>query len=244
MRSAAAPLRPAPAASPSGDDPTVGRRGVPITATRGPLLVLIFVVVAFAVHVPMLSKRVWNSDEAYAATQAQVLNRGGRLYVDPVDRKPPVLPYLYAATFWATGADDLVPVRGLAVLADVVTPLLLAAEARRRWGRDRAGLIAGLLFLGASAAFYATDFQTANFEVFMLPTMVAGFVLAARSRPLASGVAIGVSTLTKQTAAATLLPVAWLVGRSPRWGRARRVRLVALGFVAPLPGASLLFRPH
>lgn len=222
----------------------VGRRGVPITGTRGPLLVLIFVVVAFAVHIPMLSKRVWNSDEAYAATQAQVLNRGGRLYVDTVDRKPPVLPYLYAATFWATGSDDLVPVRVLAVLADVVTALLLAAEARRRLGRDRAGLIAGLLFLGASAAFYATDFQAANFETFMLPTMVAGFVLAARSRPLASGVAIGVSTLTKQTAAATLLPAVWLLWRAARARRVRGVGLLALGFVAPVVVAAVLFGVH
>ena len=50
---------------------------------------LLFVVVAFAVHAPSLSNRVFNSDEAYLATQAQVLNRGGRLYVDTVDRKPP-----------------------------------------------------------------------------------------------------------------------------------------------------------
>ena len=52
-------------------------------------------------------------------------------------------------------------------------------------------------------------------------TMVAGFVLAARRRPFASGVAIGVSTLTKQTAAATLLPAAWLIGRAARARRRR-----------------------
>jgi hypothetical protein len=212
--------------------------------TRGPLLLLTFVVVAFAVHVPIFSNRAWNSDEAYAATQAQVLNRGGRLYVDTVDRKPPVLPYLYAATFWVTGSDDLVPVRILAVLADVVTALLLASEARRRLGRDRAGLIAGLLFLGASAAFYATDFQTANFETFMLPTMVAGFVLAARARPLASGVAVGVATLTKQTAAATLLPAAWLIGRAARARRVRGLGLLAVGFLASIAFAAVLFGAH
>jgi hypothetical protein len=212
--------------------------------SRGPLLVLLFVVVAFAVHIPMLSGRAWNSDEAYAATQAQALNRGARLYVDTVDRKPPALPYLYAATFAVTGSDSLVPVRILAILADVVTALLLAAEARRRLQRDRAGLIAGLLFLGASGAFFATDFQAANFETFMLPTMVAGFVLAARHRPLASGVAIAVSTLTKQTAAATLLPAGWLLWHAARSRRNRGLALLAVGFLAPIVVAGSLFGAH
>jgi len=119
MRPAPDPLLPAPAPPASADAAPPARHGPSINVSRGPLLVLIFVVVAFAVHVPMLSGRVWNSDEAYAATQAQALNRGGRLYVDTVDRKPPVVPYLYAATFAVTGSDDLVPVRILAILADV-----------------------------------------------------------------------------------------------------------------------------
>ncbi|HSO95152.1 MAG TPA: glycosyltransferase family 39 protein [Acidimicrobiia bacterium] len=243
-------MRPAPdpplsAAIPSSSGPAepVQRHRSSLDLTRGPLLVLTLVVVAFAVHLPMLSQRVWNSDEAYAATQAQVLDHGGRLYVDTVDRKPPAVPYLYAAVFTVTGSDDLVPVRVLAILADVVTALLLAAEARRRFHRDRAGLIAGLLFLGASGAFYATDFQAANFETFMLPTMVAGFALAARRRPLASGIAIGVSTLTKQTAAATLLPAVWLLGQV-RTRRLRGVALLAAGFAAPILLAAALFGAH
>jgi dolichyl-phosphate-mannose-protein mannosyltransferase len=241
MRPAPDPLTPAPS---SADVAPATRLRSPINVSRGPLLVLIFVVVAFAVHVPMLSARAWNSDEAYAATQAQTLNRGGRLYVDTVDRKPPAVPYLYAATFALTGSDDLVPVRILAIFADVITALLLAGEARRRLDRDRAGLIAGLLFLGASAAFYATDFQAANFETFMLPTMVAGFVLAARSRPIASGVAIGVSTLTKQTAAATLLPAGWLIWHAARRRRWRGAGLLAAGFLAPIMLAVALFGAH
>ncbi len=208
---------------------------------------LVFAVVAVAVHVPSLSNRSLNSDEAYAATQAQVLNRGGRLYTDTVDRKPPVVPYLYAATFRLTGSDDLLGVRLLALVADVLTALLLAGEARRRFHRDAAGLIVGLLFLGSSAAFYATDFQTANFEVFMLPLMVAGFVLAVRHRPLAAGLALGVATLTKQTAATTLLPAAWLAWEARPAGlalRARRLARLGVGFAAPIVAAALAFGVH
>ncbi len=244
-------MRPAvdPEASPASTTPAGPPDEAPVRRrwTRGPLLLAVFALVAFAVHAPSLTNRSFNSDEAYAATQAQVLNRGGRLYVDAVDRKPPVVPYLYAATFRVTGSDDLLPVRILAVLADVATALLLAAEARRRFRHDRAGMIAGLLFLAGSAAFYATDFQTANFEVFMLPLMVAGFVLAARSRPLASGAAIGLATLTKQTAATTLLPAAWLLWRHTRAGRDRpagRLARLGVGFVAPIAVAAFVFGVH
>jgi hypothetical protein len=239
MRPTAEPVDaslPAPG-SPVPPVPTPVRRP---TVARGPLLVLVFAVVAVAVHVPSLTNRSLNSDEAYAATQAQVLSRGGRLYVDTVDRKPPVVPYLYAAVFRVTGRDDLLALRILALAADVATALLLAAEARRRLQRDRAGLVAGLLFLGGSACFYATDFQTANFEVFMLPLMVAGFTLAARARPLAGGAAIGLATLTKQTAAATLLPAAFLAWRDGPGSRARRLMVLGAGFVAPILVATLV----
>ena len=250
MSPAADPAAPPPAARPADGDPAAhppaaspGRRW---SWTRGPLLVLVFAVVAIAVHAPSLSNRSLNSDEAYAATQAQVLNRGGRLYTDTVDRKPPVVPYLYAATFRLTGSDNLLGVRILALIADVLTALLLAGEARRRFGRDHAGLIAGLLFLASSAAFYATDFQTANFEVFMLPLMVAGFVLAVRHRPLAAGLALGVATLTKQTAAMTLLPAAWLAWQATPAlrDRARRLALLGAGFAAPIVAAALAFGVH
>ena len=246
MRPAANPAAPTPAtpveARPD-TGPAVRRRR---TWTRGAPLLLLFTVAAFAVHAPSLSNRSLNSDEAYAATQAQVLNRGGRLYVDTVDRKPPVVPYLYAATFRITGSDDLLGVRLLAVVADIVTALLLAAEARRRFRADRAGLIAGLLFLGASGAFFATDFQTANFEVFLAPFMVAAFVLAVRARPAAAGLAVGAATLTKQTGLFTLLPVAWLVWRGGPAGRPRARRLAVLGTatVAPILAAALAFGVH
>jgi hypothetical protein len=228
---------------PADDGPTpAGRRYRSFVATT-----LLFLAVAFALHAPGLSNKVFNSDEAYLATQAQVVNRGGRLYVDTVDRKPPVVPYLYAATFRVTGSDDLLGVRVLAILADVVTALLLAAEARRRFRTERAGVIAGLLFLGSTAAYFAMDVQAANFEVFMLPTMVAAFVLAVRDRPLGAGVAVALSTLTKQTAATTLLPLAWLGWALRRENRRRLFGgwlLLGAGFVVPIVVAALGFGWH
>ena len=84
---------------------------------------------------------VFNSDETFLATQAEVINDGGKLYEDAADRKPPLVPYLYAATFAVFGTTALWSVRVVAMLAVALTALLLALEARRRYG-DRAAWIA------------------------------------------------------------------------------------------------------
>ena len=44
-----------------------------------------------------------------------MLRHGGALYRDAVDRKPPLVPYLYAAGQWLTGTDAQLfrPLRGL-----------------------------------------------------------------------------------------------------------------------------------
>src|SRR2546421_497728 len=212
------------------------------TSARGrALLYLAFVAVAFILAIPALNNRVYNSDEAYLATQAQMLNDGAHLYEDTVDRKPPVVPYLYAGVFRLTGTDDIRPVRVLMILTNALTALLLAVEAERRFRHRRAGVIAGLLFLGSVVAFQTKDAQVANFEVFMLPTMVAAVLLAWRDRPFASGVSLAVSTLTKQTAAITLIPLVWIVWRQRGTRRASGLAALAAGMAAPLVLAALAF---
>jgi 4-amino-4-deoxy-L-arabinose transferase-like glycosyltransferase len=205
------------------------------------LLLVLFLGLTAILRIPTFSNQVFNTDEAYLATQAQVLVGGGRLYVDTVDRKPPVVPYLYAAVFKLTGSDDLGSVRVLAVLAHALTALLLAVEARRRFRWRHADLLAGVLYLLAATAFFPTDAQAANFEVFMLPVMTGAVLLGIRQRPAAAGLTLGLATLTKQTAAAALLPLAVLAWRARRWRG-----LVALGvaFVVPIVVATLVFGPH
>ncbi len=203
--------------------------GRPNARSVGLLVVVVFVL-AVALRLPGFSDRVFNSDEAYLATQAQVLNHGGRLYVDTVDRKPPLVPYVYAAVFRVTGTDDLAAVRVIAVFAQVATALLLALEARRRFTWRHAALAAGVLFLLASSAFPPADAQAANFEIFMLPLMTLAFVLAVRERPVGAGVSLAVATLAKQTAALALVPLAYVAWRDRR---GRGLLLLGVSFVAP-----------
>ncbi|WP_181803044.1 glycosyltransferase family 39 protein, partial [Streptomyces shenzhenensis] len=109
-------------------------------------LLPLLAVLACVTRVPSFLRPLWNPDEGYLAVQARLLAGGGQLYETVVDRKPPLLPWLYEGTFAVFGSGSLTPVRVLAVLAQLATAALLASIARRRWG-DRAGRTAGALYL-------------------------------------------------------------------------------------------------
>lgn len=183
---------------------------------------------------------VFNSDEPFLATQAQVIRHGGDLYRQAADRKPPLVPSLYAGTFALTGTTALWTVRVVAMLAVVATALLLASEARRRYGRRAMWLVA-VLSVVATVALAPQDGQAANFEIFMLPFTVAAVVLARRDRLVGAGLAVALATLAKQTGAAMLLPVWWLAWR--RNGR-RGVGFATLAFAVPLGAAAIVFGPR
>ena len=207
-------------------------------APRWPLVFMVLLL-TLGLRLPAFFVDVFNSDETFLATQGQVIRDGGSLYEDATDRKPPLVPYLYAATFALVGSTALWSIRIVAMLAVAMTALLLASEARRRWG-EHAGWIAALLFVCASVAFAPQDGQAANFEVFMMPAMTAAVILAARDRPRPAGLAVALATLAKQTGAATLLPVAYLLWRH-RGSRGLRQGLIA--FAIPLAVVALLVGP-
>jgi 4-amino-4-deoxy-L-arabinose transferase-like glycosyltransferase len=200
---------------------------------------LVLLALTFALRVPAFFVPVFNSDETFLATQAHVISDGGHLYEQAADRKPPLVPYVYAATFAFFDTSALWSIRMVAMLAVAITALLLAVEARRRYGR-RAGWIAGILFIGAMVAFAPQDGQAANFEVFMLPSMTAAILFARRGRGVAAGVMVALATLAKQTGAATLLPVLYLLARA----RGKRgVGEVAFGFTVPTALVALAIGP-
>ncbi|MFJ4471735.1 ArnT family glycosyltransferase [Streptomyces sp. NPDC089424] len=192
-------------------------------------------------RVPSFTRPLWNPDEGYLAVQARLLAHGGELYETVVDRKPPLVPWLYEGAFALVGSQSLTPVRILAVLAQLLTAVLLASLARRRWG-DRAGRTAGVLYLLVSVGLNPQDAQAAGFEVFMLPCTAAAMWCADRGRWAAAGAAVAAAFLTKQTGAAVLLPVIWLCLRTGGGARGPLARLVA-GAVLPVLGAALATDP-
>jgi 4-amino-4-deoxy-L-arabinose transferase and related glycosyltransferases of PMT family len=135
---------------------------------------------------PSFVRPLWNPDEGYLAVQARILAGGGELYETVVDRKPPLVPWLYEAAFAVFGSGSLTSVRVLAIVAQLSTAVLLASLARRRWG-DRAGRTAGLLYALVSIGLNPEDAQAATFEVFILPCTTAAMWCADRRRWGAAG---------------------------------------------------------
>ncbi|MEU6992762.1 glycosyltransferase family 39 protein [Streptomyces sp. NPDC046465] len=205
-----------------------------------PRLLPLLVALACVTRLPSFRGPLWSPDEGYLAVQARMLAHGGALYETVVDRKPPLVPWLYAGSFALFGDDSLLPVKVLAVAAQLLTAVLLVSLARRRWG-DGAGRTAGVLYLLISIGLNPEDAQAAAFEVFMLPCTAAAMWCADRRRWGAAGAAVACAFLAKQTGGAVLLPVALLLWRG---GAPRRDawRLTA-GLGAPVLAAALLTTP-
>ncbi|MFI6013433.1 glycosyltransferase family 39 protein [Streptomyces sp. NPDC051243] len=186
---------------------------------------------ACVTRLPSFTRPLWSPDEGYLAVQARMLARGGELYETVVDRKPPLVPWLYEAAFAVAGSGSLTSVRVLAVAAQLLTAALLASLARRRWG-DTAGGTAGVLYLLVSVGLNPEDAQAATFEVFMLPCTAAAMWCADRRRWSAAGLAVAAAFLAKQTGGAVLVPVVWLCVSA---GEARAGGLARLGAGAVVP---------
>ncbi|MFJ5215268.1 glycosyltransferase family 39 protein [Streptomyces sp. NPDC088354] len=199
---------------PENAPPAARARAFPGDRFWLPLIPLLTVLAAL-VHLPSFLRPVWNPDEGFLATQARMLAAGGVLYDTVVDRKPPLLPWLYQGAFALFGDDSLLPLRCAAVVAHVVTAALLAALARRRWG-DRWAAAAGAASVLLSVGLAPEDTQAASFEVFTLPWTAAAVLLADRRRWGMAGLAVAGAALTKQTGAVVLLPVAWSLWRAGR----------------------------
>lgn len=184
---------------------------------------------SFALRAPGLVHHVFDGDEAYVVTQAQVLRHGGHLYTDAVDRKPPLLPYV-AAGVADLGIDPLVGMRVLAMLAHAATAFCLAVEAGRRFGRRcRVPVAAGYLL--AVAAFPPGTAEAANGETFVVAGIALAVALSARRRWWLAGVAVALALFSRQTAALFLPVVAvtvWLAAGGPRLFDGVRPRALAL----------------
>ncbi|MGW6269720.1 ArnT family glycosyltransferase [Streptomyces sp. NPDC055060] len=205
-----------------------------------PRLLPLLAALACITRIPSFRWPLWSPDEGYLAVQARMLADGGRLYETVVDRKPPLVPWLYEGAFALFGDATLLPLKVLAVAAQLLTAVLLSGVARRRWG-DRAGRTAGVLFLLISVGLNPEDAQAATFEIFMLPSTAAALWCADRRRWGAAGAAVACAFLAKQTGGAALVPVVWLLWRT---GGARRYLLrLAAGLCGPVLAAAALTHP-
>jgi hypothetical protein len=202
--------------------PTTTRRSLS-RPEKGVLALVGLVALALAVHYPIFTSGRLDVDESSIGSIAQGLLRGGHLYTNLVDRKPPIVFYLYAGSFWITGSNSLVLVRLVAVLGEVATGWLIATAFTRDLGRRIA--IAALFVLGTATFFY-NDAHAAGFEVFMLLPMTLAWYWSRQGRAALAALALVVAVLVKQPAALTVIPVVYNLARRP--DGARRIATLAL----------------
>ncbi|TMK64332.1 MAG: DUF2029 domain-containing protein [Actinobacteria bacterium] len=200
-----------------------------------------FVTAAF-LHLPGLIRQLFDPDEAAIATMGMVISRGGVLYRDVADRKPPLAPVLYAALFQISGTRDLRPVHALVAIELGAAALLVASDVRRRAGDRAAWWAAGLLITGAMV-FMSRDTQAANFSHLALLPACGAIVVARRGTTKSAalaGVLLGVAVLTRQTWIIGLAPAgfsAWLHGGR----RAGHVALVIAATATTILVVAFLF---
>jgi hypothetical protein len=219
--------------------------------------------VAVGLRLPTFRYPLVSDDEAIYDAMAQVVVRGGTMYRDTVDHKPPGLTYTYSAVRAAVehlggsfGAA-MVGVHALGIAVVVLTCVTLHAIAREIL-EPRIVAFPPLLYAIASAASVPPDSLAVNGELLMnLPTAVAVLcaLRAARHRGtvrlalnVAAGSFVGVATLYKYQAALVGLSLLFLLPAPRKSWRSFGAALVldgaALATGLALPFAACAFYFH
>lgn len=197
---------------------------------------------AVVLRAPTFVSRLFNPDEAAIGVQAMVVRAGGTLYTDIFDRKPPLPPMLYAASFSLTDSTDVRLVRVLVTILLACCGVLVALDARRRSGMTAAWWPGVLMIAGAMALFPA-DAGAANYAQFALLPGTAAILLSRRGTlpsAIAAGFAIGLAILSRQSWLLGVVPGAASVGMHGRWRNvapflvAAALTIATTGFYAPV----------
>jgi len=175
------------------------------------LAALALVLLTVVTRLPSLLHPWSIDDEAVYSVVANEIVDGGRPYVDAVERKPPLLFWLYAGIFEATGKFNPGGLHAVALGWTLATMAGLYVIGRQLFDRGT-GLVAALLYSVYQP--WGTFKNLAfNGEMIMnLPLVWACAIVFARSSPrlrpelLVAGALLGAAFLLKQPAAIAAVP--------------------------------------
>ncbi len=236
---------------------SLSERAVAFGSAGGPALACLVVAV---LHLPAFRYELISDDEAIYDAMGQVVSRGGVMYRDTVDHKPPGLVLTYASVrgvvehFGGSFSDVLAGVHVLGLIVAVLTCAGLYCVTRHVLPK-RLWALPPLLYALVSVSNQPPDSLAVNGELLMnLPTVLSVWcALAARVRKgpssialsVAAGVLCGVAALFKYQAALVgvsfffLLPgqnirerLKWLLVRGS---------CLAVGFALPFGCVALYF---
>jgi hypothetical protein len=185
-------------------------------------------------RLPSFVYQLFDPDEAAVSAQGIGLWRGGEMYIDGIDRKPPLAPYIYEWSHSLTGNTDLRLPHLLAAIVLFGAVVTIASEAQRSWGRIAMWWAGGLMLTGA-LAMVPLDAQAANYAHFAMPAGALAMVAARRGTDRAAfvaGFALALATLTRQTWAIGVFPAALAIWRYGDWRR--HLPLAFVGGIIPI----------
>ncbi len=171
---------------------------------------------------------LFDRDEGFLTVMGGVVGRSGEMYVDVIDRKPPIVPYIYALVQQVS--VDMRWVRLLCAIGIFFSGVVVVSIVLRLTQRRSAALGAGALSVLGTAMFLPADGQAANFELWgLLPASVAVLCVVAARTPrfnrwlyfLAAGACVALAANCKQPYVVMFLPVLFEAARAS----GERVRL-------------------
>ncbi len=175
---------------------------------------------AIALRLPTFTTRLFDPDESAIGVQGMVVRSGGVLYRDIFDRKPPLPPLAYAASFSLTGTTDVRLMRVLVTVLLATGGVLVAHDARRRHGTAAAAWWGGTLFVTGAMAFFPADAGAANYAHFALLPGTAALLWTRRAHwgwAAAGGLALGLAVLTRQSWLLASVAAIYSAQRAGRW---------------------------
>lgn len=136
----------------------------------------------------LLFTGMFDRDESFLAVMGDVLRHHGTMYVDVIDRKPPIVPMIYG--FVRDWSVDMRAIRALLAVLILLDGVVVTAIVRRLTRSRRAALFGGVLSIVGTALFLPADAQAANFELWgLLPASFAIYaVIRTRSTSTSAGV--------------------------------------------------------
>jgi hypothetical protein len=197
---------------------------------------------AFLLRAPTFVGRLFDPDEAAIGVEAMVVRAGGTLYTDIYDRKPPIPPLAYAASFSVTNSTDVRPLRIFVTILLAGCGVLVALECRRRWG-PRHAWWGGVLMIAGSMALFPADAGAANWAHFAILPGAAAIIWSRRGTlptAVAAGLALGIAILSRQSWLLGVVPLGVSIGLHGRWRNvvpslaAAALTVATTGFYAPL----------
>ncbi len=162
---------------------------------RGVTAAVIVAGAAIVRAIPWLANYPLHRDEALYGYWARLIASGrDPLLLTPWVDKPPLVPYLLAASVRTFGASELA-LRAPAMLASLLTILITFGWARRAYGTRLALLAAALLAVSPFAIAFA---PTAFTDPWLTLWLMAGIWAALSGHGFRAGLALGLAVASKQ----------------------------------------------